>query len=368
MGYQILSFLLDVAAGLLGGACLLRLYMQRQRVPFGNPIGRFVFALTDWLILPLRRVLPPMGRWDTASLVAAYLVELVQHSILWAVASQAEYPVVFLTALLGLVQLALSAMTALVIVYAILSCGRPGAEAVVFGAHYDSVRVAPGANDDGTGVVAVLATARELAKTKGRTRDLIFVFFDEEERGLVGSRNFAQMLKDQNRLIHSVHTIDQAGWDGNGNRAIELELPYDGAVALYKRAAAALGMTMPIWETTETGSDHSSFRRLGFKAIGITEEYRHNDTTPFIHKAGDTLATINFPYLASTTRLMIQVMTQLANDCPPSVARSAGSACSCRARRPRGSGSSRGSCCPAPGRATGTRAPSATAAVRAAWS
>lgn len=121
MGYQILSFLLDVAAGLLGGACLLRLYMQRQRVPFGNPVGRFVFALTDWIVLPLRRVLPPIGRWDTASLVAAYLVELVQHSILWGVASRADYPVVFLTALLGLVQLALSATTALVIVYAILS-------------------------------------------------------------------------------------------------------------------------------------------------------------------------------------------------------------------------------------------------------
>lgn len=197
-------------------------------------------------------------------------------------------------------------------IYAVLACGRPGAEAVVFGAHYDSVRVAPGANDDGTGVAAVLATARELAKTKGRTRDLIFAFFDEEERGLVGSRNFAQMLKDQNRPIHSVHTIDQAGWDENGNRAIELELPYDGAVDLYKHAAAALGMTMPIWETTEAGSDHSSFRRLGFRAIGITEEYRHKDTTPFIHKAGDTLSTINFSYLASTTRLMIQVMTQLA--------------------------------------------------------
>jgi len=197
-------------------------------------------------------------------------------------------------------------------VYAVLACGRAGAETVVFGAHYDSVRVAPGANDDGTGVVAVLATARELARVKGRTRDIIFVFFDEEERGLVGSRNFAQMLKDQNRPIHSVHTIDQAGWDENGNRAIELELPYDGAVDLYRRAAAALGMTMPIWETTETGSDHSSFRRLGFKAVGITEEYRHKDTTPFIHKAGDTFATINWPYLASTTRLMIQVMTQLA--------------------------------------------------------
>ena len=82
MGYQILSFLLDVATGLLGGACLLRLYMQRQRVPFGNPVGRFVFALTDWIVLPLRKVLPPVARWDTASVVAAYLVELVQYAIL----------------------------------------------------------------------------------------------------------------------------------------------------------------------------------------------------------------------------------------------------------------------------------------------
>jgi hypothetical protein len=196
-------------------------------------------------------------------------------------------------------------------VYAVLSCGKAGAETVVFGAHYDSVRVAPGANDDGTGVVAVLATARELVKTKHRTRDIIFAFFDEEERGLVGSKNFAQMLKDKNTPVHSVHTIDQAGWDENANRALELELPYAGGVDLYKQAAAALKMTMPLWETTETGSDHSSFRKLGFKAIGVTEEYRHKDTTPFIHKAGDTFATINWPYLAATTRLMIQVMTTL---------------------------------------------------------
>lgn len=121
MGYQILSFLLEVAAGLLGGACLLRLYMQRQRVPFGNPVGRFVFAVTDWLVLPLRRILPALGRWDTASLVAAYLVELAQHSILWVMVSRTGYPIVFLSALIGLVQLALSALTALVIVYAILS-------------------------------------------------------------------------------------------------------------------------------------------------------------------------------------------------------------------------------------------------------
>jgi len=121
MGYQILSFLLDVAAGLFGGAFLLRLYMQHQRVPFNNPIGRFVFALTDWLVLPLRRVLPAIGRWDTASLLGAYLVELGRQSILWAMVGRAGYEWVFLAALVGLVQLALSAMTALVIIYAILS-------------------------------------------------------------------------------------------------------------------------------------------------------------------------------------------------------------------------------------------------------
>ncbi len=53
MLYQIPSFLLDVIVGLLGGACLLRLYMQYHRVPFGNPLGRFVFAITDWIVLPL---------------------------------------------------------------------------------------------------------------------------------------------------------------------------------------------------------------------------------------------------------------------------------------------------------------------------
>jgi hypothetical protein len=58
MFFQIISFLLDVVAGLLGGACLLRLYMQYQRIPFGNPVGRFVFALTDWIVLPLRACCP----------------------------------------------------------------------------------------------------------------------------------------------------------------------------------------------------------------------------------------------------------------------------------------------------------------------
>jgi CDP-diacylglycerol--glycerol-3-phosphate 3-phosphatidyltransferase len=49
MWFQMISMVLDVVAGLLAGTCLLRLVMQRQRISFHQPLGRFVFALTDWL-------------------------------------------------------------------------------------------------------------------------------------------------------------------------------------------------------------------------------------------------------------------------------------------------------------------------------
>ena len=119
---QIISFLLDIAAGLLGGACLLRMYMQYQRVPFGNPVGRFVFALTDWLVLPLRRVLPSWGRVDSASLLGAFLIEMAQFLLLWLMLGRVTVLAVLpLLALFGLVRLVISGLTGLVIVYAILS-------------------------------------------------------------------------------------------------------------------------------------------------------------------------------------------------------------------------------------------------------
>lgn len=120
MFFQITTFLLDVAAGLLGGACLLRLYMQYQRIPFGNPVGRFVFALTDWIVLPLRKVLPGYRRWDFASLIAAYLFELAQYGII-ALMLGGGYAAVPVLAVFGLVRLVISGVTGLVIVYAILS-------------------------------------------------------------------------------------------------------------------------------------------------------------------------------------------------------------------------------------------------------
>ena len=121
MAYQIASFLLDVAAGLLGGACLLRFYMQWQRIPFGNPVGRFLFAITDWIVLPLRKVLPGYKRFDTSSILAAYLIELAQFGLLWLLIGGGNPALVPVLAVFGVVRLVISGLIGLVIVYAILS-------------------------------------------------------------------------------------------------------------------------------------------------------------------------------------------------------------------------------------------------------
>ncbi len=127
MWFQMISMVMDVVAGLLAGTCLLRLVMQRQRMSFHQPMGRFVFALTDWLVLPLRKLVPAWSSWDLSSLVGAWLIKLAQVSLLWLL-SGASAPWVLLPwySVLSLAQLVVSALSALVLVYAVLSWVSPG--------------------------------------------------------------------------------------------------------------------------------------------------------------------------------------------------------------------------------------------------
>lgn len=127
MWFQMISLVLDVVAGLLAGTCLLRLVMQRQRISFHQPMGRFVFALTDWLVLPLRKVIPAWSRWDLSSLVGAWLIKLAQVGVLWTL-SGATAPWVLLPwySVLSLLQLVVSGLSALVLVYALMSWINPG--------------------------------------------------------------------------------------------------------------------------------------------------------------------------------------------------------------------------------------------------
>jgi len=126
---QIITLVLQVAFGLVVGTCLVRLYMQYQRVALsarsGNPLGPFIFALTDWLVLPLRRVIVPFGRWDMASLIGAYLMELALFALLWLLAgAHGSVGLIAVAAAFGVLRLAVSGLTGMVMVYAVLSWVR----------------------------------------------------------------------------------------------------------------------------------------------------------------------------------------------------------------------------------------------------
>ena len=122
MWFQIVSFVLDIAVGLLAGACLFRLYMQALRTGFSNQVGQFLFAATNWIVLPLRRIVPALGRLDSSSLLAAYLLVLLKVVLLlWMFAGAPDLAYAALWALVALMRLALSALSALILVCAILS-------------------------------------------------------------------------------------------------------------------------------------------------------------------------------------------------------------------------------------------------------
>ena len=70
-------FLLDALIGFLTIALLLRFYMQAFRVSFRNQVGAFVVQLTNWLVMPLRKVLPGLFGLDLASVLPAYLLQVL---------------------------------------------------------------------------------------------------------------------------------------------------------------------------------------------------------------------------------------------------------------------------------------------------
>jgi YggT family protein len=73
-----LYYIFDALVGLYQTVLLVRLLMQLTRADFRNRLGSAVMQLTDPLILPLRRVLPPVRRVDSASVVAILLVAIAK--------------------------------------------------------------------------------------------------------------------------------------------------------------------------------------------------------------------------------------------------------------------------------------------------
>lgn len=137
MLFHIFSLLVHAIAGLVAGTCLLRLYMQFQRINLslrsGNPLAPFIFALTNWLVMPLRRVVPAVGRLDTASLLAALLVVAAKFLLLSLAAGAFPNGMVLLLAcVFELLNVSVSGLVWLVIAYALLSWVRAGSDVGYF--------------------------------------------------------------------------------------------------------------------------------------------------------------------------------------------------------------------------------------------
>lgn len=129
---SILTLIIDTVATILGGALLLRFWMQVVRVRPPNALGHFIFQITDWLVRPLRRVLPGAGGYDWASLVGACLIIVLAVAIDLAFRSGISLQYLVLLSLLRLCQWVVYGFMALIIVEAIFSWVNPHAPLAPF--------------------------------------------------------------------------------------------------------------------------------------------------------------------------------------------------------------------------------------------
>lgn len=123
---HISSLLIEVLASVIAAAALLRLYLQFHFIPLsiksGNPFAPFLFITTNWLVIPLRKIIPSWGRLDSASFLASYLVMVAKCAALAAIGVLSTEPLaLFLDSIYALLSLILSCLSSLTIAYALLS-------------------------------------------------------------------------------------------------------------------------------------------------------------------------------------------------------------------------------------------------------
>lgn len=130
---DIARFLLNTIFTLFGAALLLRVWLQFVRVPPYNPVTHAIQQATNWLVLPLRRVIPGLRGIDLASVVAA-LIAAVAYVLLMVWLAGVDplglLPVLLIVALLTLVKWALNLLIWLTILMALLSWLNPRSPAM----------------------------------------------------------------------------------------------------------------------------------------------------------------------------------------------------------------------------------------------
>ncbi|MDR7050379.1 YggT family protein [Duganella sp. 3397] len=126
----ILKLIVDAIAVLLGSALLLRFWMQAIRVRPPAQVAQFTFQLSDWLVRPLRRVVPGMGGYDWASLIGAFLVVLLASCVYFLAGWNVQ--MVLLVALERFLSWILYGFMALLVIEVIFSWINPNAPLAPF--------------------------------------------------------------------------------------------------------------------------------------------------------------------------------------------------------------------------------------------
>ncbi len=291
--------------------------------------GRGVFAARAWLKARLEQVAATTGGRMTVRLDS-----YVQHPDGKRIARDVEISSVIAT----------------------LKGDDPGGRTYVMSSHYDSrnssnddgVADAPGADDNGSGTVAVLEAARVLAGLRPRAT-VVFAIFDSEEQGLLGAAHFAEGLKaagvdvegDLNNDIigsslgrggaHEGSTVrifseavaagggvDRVNAIGNENDSPSREL---SRYALGVGDAYVPGLRGDLIFRADRflrGGDHEAFNAAGFAAIRFVEPfetYEHQHQNVRVEggvRYGDLPEFMDYDYLARVTRYDVAVLASLA--------------------------------------------------------
>ncbi|SAK50288.1 membrane protein [Caballeronia hypogeia] len=129
---DIARFLLNTVFTLFGAALLLRAWMQVVRMPPYNPVSNAVMQATNWIVLPLRKILPG-GKIDWASILAALIAAAVYEVLMVLVAGidpTIMLPGLAVSAVLDVVKWALNLIIWMTILMALLSWLNPQSPAM----------------------------------------------------------------------------------------------------------------------------------------------------------------------------------------------------------------------------------------------
>jgi hypothetical protein len=181
--------------------------------------------------------------------------------------------------------------------------GAAPSKAVMLVSHYDSAPTSPGASDDGSGVTAMLETARALKAGAQLKRDVILLFTDGEELGLLGAKAFV----DEHPLMKEVGIVFNFEARGSGGPAFMFETS-DGNGGLVREFAAAAphpianSLGYEIYKRLPNDTDMTIFKKAGlaglnFAYIGdvgryhnVTDSTEHIDERSLQHQGSYALA------------------------------------------------------------------------------